>query len=235
MNEQKSIKEKKVKFEKLVAKRKEFKFSDPELVNPSQIEGGMYDKENYLNPWDKWHGNLDAKILLIGQDWGSEEYYRNLKGEYDKDVTTNLTNANLRKLFKEIGFDNIDENHDIPLFFTNAVLGMKKGKMDKQVKEKWYLETANEFIKPLINIVNPEIIIAMGEAAYKTIAEIYELRVKPLKEIVGKKPIDLSDGKKLFVVFHCSPRSCQMNRSLDLQKEDWRKIKEYIDQNSISI
>ena len=234
MNEQKSIKEKKVKFEKLVAKRKEFKFSDPELVNPSQIEGGMYDKENYLNPWDKWHGNLDAKILLIGQDWGSEEYYRNLKGEYDKDVTTNLTNANLRKLFKEIGFDNIDENHDIPLFFTNAVLGMKKGKMDKQVKEKWYLETANEFIKPLINIVNPEIIIAMGEAAYKTIAEIYELRVKPLKEITGKNPINLSDSKKLFVVYHCTP-NCYLFRKMDLQKEDWRKIKEYIDQNSISI
>ena len=48
--------------------RKKFKFTD--LKEPSEIENGKYDKEDSIGPWSLWQGNLEAQILVIGQDWG---------------------------------------------------------------------------------------------------------------------------------------------------------------------
>jgi DNA polymerase len=48
----------------LVEKRKKYCFKG--LLNPSQIDNGIYDKDTALGPWSLWQGNLDAQILVIG-------------------------------------------------------------------------------------------------------------------------------------------------------------------------
>lgn len=79
----------------LVQKRKQFQFS-PGLCNPSEIEGGIYDQENHLGPWSAWQGNLDATILVIGQDWCNYDCYLQSEG---RDCDDNPTNRNLIRLF----------------------------------------------------------------------------------------------------------------------------------------
>jgi hypothetical protein len=41
------------------------------LVNPSTEE---FDS-NEIGPWAKWQNNLDADIIVVGQDWGDVDYY----------------------------------------------------------------------------------------------------------------------------------------------------------------
>ncbi|WP_048187981.1 hypothetical protein [Methanobacterium paludis] len=85
----------------LVDKRKKFKFPEG-LKNPSEIESGIYDKEDHIGPWSKWQGNLNAEIMLIGQDWGSEKYYLDNKGDHDD---YGITNSRMKEVFGLLGID----------------------------------------------------------------------------------------------------------------------------------
>jgi len=214
-------------YDKLVSKRKEFTFCEG-LVNPSKIENGKYDSANHIGPWSAWHGNLEAKILVVGQDWGDENYYLNNKG-YDTD--SNPTSKNLVEIFSMLDIDiglPSNPNTNTKLFFTNTILGVKDGGMSSPVNAKWVNEGANEFLAPLITILQPNIIITLGTNPYKAVAEVYGLRKSmSLKELVGQEPVKLNDGKLLFPMFHCGGLGLR-NRSLRLQKEDWSKVKKYV-------
>jgi len=89
-----------VRYSELVEKRKKYCFNG--LLNPSQIKGGIYDNKTALGPWSLWQGNLDAQILVIGQDWGDENYYITNKGNDDD---KNPTNSSLIKLFQTLDID----------------------------------------------------------------------------------------------------------------------------------
>ena len=179
--------------------------------------------DQHLNGWAYWHGDLNAEILLIGQDFGDYAYYFAYDG---LDDLKNGTNLNLTCLFRELGIRlglSDDPNEEAKLHFTNAFLGVKRRGMAAPIKRSWYSGTAKKFIKPLIELVEPKIIIAMGAKAYDVISIIYSLEIKPLKDLVDSNPILLPDGKKLFVVYHCSGLGIA-NRAFNTQREDWRKI-----------
>ena len=81
-------------FEKLSPVKKQGK--EIRLLNPQNICNGDFDKEEELNAWSRWQGDLNADILVIGQDWGGEQCYREQEG---KDSDKDNTNKNLIKLF----------------------------------------------------------------------------------------------------------------------------------------
>lgn len=218
---------KEIFYSHLVSKRKEYRYNDTEIRNPSEMNI-TYDE--HLNSWAYWHGNLNAEILLIGQDFGDYAYYLNNDG---KDDPWNGTNLNLTALFDEIGIElgqSDTPNTDAKLYFTNAVLGVKNGGMSSPIKRKWYADTAIKFIKPLIEIIEPKIIIAMGSKAYDIVSLIYSLEDKSLKRVIDINPIILKDNKKLFAVYHCSQLGVA-NRNINLQLGDWAKIKPYLNTN----
>jgi len=218
---------KQIFYNHLVDNRKKYRYADTEILNPSEL---TIANDEHLNAWGYWHGNLNAEILLIGQDFGDCDYYLNNDG---KDNPTNVTNLRLASLFGELGIDLGQSNAPNSLeklYFTNAVLGVKKGGMAAPIKKEWYLDTAKKFIKPLIEIIEPKIIIAMGSKAYEVVSIIYSLDLKPLKNIVDTNPISLQDNKKLFVVYHCSGLGIA-NRAFNIQRDDWQKIKLCLDKN----
>ena len=114
------------------------------------------------------------------------------------------------------------------LYFTNAVLGAKKGNNDSPLKAAWYLDTAETFIKPLIDIIQPKIIIAMGLAAYNTIASIYGLKqVSNLGKLIDNSPVGQVlpfTHIKVFAVYHCSNNG-RRTRKEEQQNGDWMRIK----------
>jgi len=219
--------EKETAYKKLVEKRKNYKFPEG-LVNPSKVDNGLYDQKTHIGPWCRWQGNLNADIMLIGQDWGTVKYYRETKGAH-KDNTP--TNTSLRILFNEIGIDigtPSKPNHEAPCFFTNVILGLKEGEeMAGKIKAQWIKENAIEFLKPNIDIIKPKIIITLGKKAYDAMAHIYGLRNDPMKKLVTQNPIKLYDGILLFAMYHCGGLG-MVNRKLLLQIEDWKKIKNYL-------
>jgi uracil-DNA glycosylase len=220
-------------YKKLVDKLKKFDFKDSGLKNPYKIND-EYDGK-HIGPWSEWQGNLEAKILVIGQDWGDVNYFETNKG---KDRDDNPTNKNLRELFKEIGIDTGLPNSLIPqpVFLTNAILGIKgedgKNHMSGKVKKGWVEESTNAFTRELIDIIQPKIIITLGRMPLYAIYSMglidSKIFNKKLKELANENPIELNNDQLLFAFSHCGGLGLA-NRNLDLQKEDWRKIKPFYD------
>lgn len=214
-------------YNKLVEKRKQYDFEKIGLINPSKYPN--YDCD-HLNPWGQWHGNLAANILLIGQDFSDEKYFVESQGKTDKD---NPTNQKLSELFQELNININEKSPRVKLYFTNAMLGLKSDGMAAKIKKSdWYKATANEFIKPLIDIIQPKIIITMGKPAYLTLATIFGLPNGSLESIVQQKqPINLLEKQQgsqlLFPVYHCSQLGLR-NRPDKKQKEDWARIKPFL-------
>jgi hypothetical protein len=52
-----------------------------------------------IGPWTDWQGNLDAELMVVGQEWGGEKNYVMQRG---RDVDDDPTNANLVDLVNSI-------------------------------------------------------------------------------------------------------------------------------------
>lgn len=214
-------------FKALVEKRKNDNDFPDGLLNPSQF-APEYDTAISLNPFDKWQNNLDAEILVVGQDWGDEKYFKDNKG-LDRD--DNPTCENLRKLIRlrtgiYVGPPS-EGNKDSSLFFTNAIVGIKptthKG-MSAPVKASWISHGVENYLRPLIDIIQPKYIVTLGQTSYSAIAHIYGLpkNVKMI-DLVKNNPINTPNGIKIFSFFHCGGLGLR-NRSKRSQLGDWRKL-----------
>lgn len=230
--------QKQQQYKALVSTFKKQKFSDPNLLNPFHIKEVKYDFE-VLNPWNLWHGNIDADILLIGQDWGDLEYFKkNFSTNWEPEKNS-PTNKNLQKLFTCLGCDiglpdflNRPQYFKrLPLYFTNAVLGIKSGGMAAAIKNTWFDEMGIYLIG-LINIIQPKTIIVMGKNAYDHLKLTYDLpSYKNAEEGIlnnGKHPP--INGANLFLVAHCSGLGLR-NRVFEKQKQDWLRINDLITNN----
>jgi uracil-DNA glycosylase len=245
-------------FKTLVHLFKEHHFWDNDWINPYQIQTIYFEKEKkhfetfcekhspieVLNPWNWWYGNLDADILLIGQDWGAIDSNGGIGELFNKKEPSD-TNKNLIALFKVLlGYD-IDNPYsqiknnksDHKLFFTNAILGIRKGNRDSGKINLNVYKGTSVFLFSLINIIKPKCIIAMGSTAYEAIHHIYSrihldmpkpsLALRDLVQENGNYP-EIGSAK-LFVSYHCSKGSINRNRlSIDSIKKNWEEIKKHI-------
>ena len=115
---------------------------------------------NQINLWSYWQGSLNAKVLLVGQDWGTinpksdSDKHRNERtrenvqkmdrgepaGYFDgiDDKIRFKTDTFIIELFKELGNKYNDvtlKNND--LFFTNLCLGYRSEGNSQGFRVKW--------------------------------------------------------------------------------------------------
>lgn len=211
----------------------------PHLKNSERLENddhGLNTVHPYVNRWNIWQGDLDADIMLIGQDYGQKEDGPALEVCSFAD-TTNPTDKRLKDLFKfSFGWD-IDTDN-APLFFTNMANCYRKNRTSGGIHSAWLPICANKFMERLIRIVQPKIIIVLGRIAFESLHSMEGLMVNcvdPLEKgkdsfsemIKHSYRIDL-DGTTIgvFPVFHPGSNS-QINRTFDEQVTDWKRIAEY--------
>ena len=222
---------KELKYKELVNQRKQcFDCKQYKFTNQSET---LYDTES-IGKWSGWQGNLDARILVIGQDWGSLEYWEKHKGQ---DSKNNRTNNTLRELFRIIGIEigtYEDPNLSARVFFTNTVLCLKAGSMNETVRKQCFKKCSEKFLNPLIDLIKPEIIVTLGTSAYESVIELSstqdrKINREPLRNIVRKNPIILNEsGLVLFPFFHCGGLGLA-NRIISEQIEDWKFLKTYLE------
>jgi len=94
------------------------------VSNPACIEDGIYDS-NQIGPWSCWQGNLNAEIIVVGQDWGDTAYFLKWKG-LDQ-PTGNPTNTNLKDLLRRFGISIKEpcEPQEPVIFLTNCQSALK--------------------------------------------------------------------------------------------------------------
>lgn len=180
-------------YRRLVHKRKSFQFE--KLLNPSEIEGGRFDAD-HVELWAQWMGNLDAKVMLVGKDFGGKSFFLRFQGGCDPKSTTNL---NLIRLFATLGIDigtPNRPNHSAPVFFTNSVFGIidSSAKGGNTIPLKMQKESALGFLRHLMDIIEPQIIIAMGKEAYKgTCLALGQKEHRTLRQAVDNNPMKSID------------------------------------------
>lgn len=227
---------------------------DPEHYDES-VYLSWYDDCEEINLWTYWQGrgSLNAKIMLVGQDWGSpadaSEHYMAQFAEINAGNRlsyyldgASITDKNLIKLFSSIGYDvssGAPWNPD--LFFTNFVLGYRNKGFSGNFQMRWLKENKQFFFR-LASIIEPKVIICLGRHTFRGVMMAFDRKDKIGNYnafITGKNnlvEVSLPSGQKAYVFAeaHCGAMGT-LTRSrlkdpdgitgISLQKKDWARIK----------
>ena len=194
------------------------------LRNPSEGSLGQFDSEE-IGPWSRLHGDLDAAIMVVGQDWGDTSYYKKHSG---LDDLRNPTMRTLEKLLASIGVSaplgSYGETNS-GLFLTNAILCLKQGGLQGSVERDWFASCGKHFLKSQIDIVSPKVVVALGQRAYEGILGAYGLKRRQFRESVeSEEGINLPNGSRLFAAYHCGNKILNTHRKFEQQVVDWARI-----------
>lgn len=199
------------------------------LTNPADVAGGRFDSEQ-VGAWSLWQGNLDASIMVVGQDWGDTSYF--VRGE-GREGPRNPTNLALVELIGiagvSIGDPGSAVGRDIA-FFTNAILCLKSsdGGLQGQVQPSWF-DNCAQFLRRQIEIVRPAVVVGLGERAFRTILRGFGLTCRPFRsEVEAPSGTVLPNGSRAFAVYHCGARIRNTHRSMAAQREDWRRLRPFL-------
>ena len=204
------------------------------LTNPADRSYCQFDSDE-IGPWSCWQGNLHSRVMVVGQDWGTTRYFRDWEGR--DQPTGNPTNERLRTLLAEIGYHigGPQECQEQILFFTNSILCLKpeEGGLQGPVYEEWFHDCVECFFKPLLNIVNPAVVLTLGKRTSHAILKEYHVpfkKSKKLTQLFQDSPYALTPATVLFPLYHCGSGSINRNRSFEEQREDWKRIARWLKQ-----
>lgn len=214
------------KYSELVAARKACELcASLNLTNPSRCQEGRFDNNGHIGPWTQWQGNLDAQVMVVGQDWGGVDYYADMRGIEGDD--NNITNKTLVHLLAGIGISISLPGHTgpKPLYFTNAVLCLRPGRLTGKADARWFTNCGPRFLRQQIELVNPKAVVTLGYLPYVAVFTSFGLQPARLMREAIMKPLEkVSNGSVVVPVYHCGQKG-QLSRPLEMQKEDWKRVR----------
>jgi hypothetical protein len=194
-----------------------------------------------INLWSYWQNSLDAKIMLVGQDWGcpcdesslstmqrirqvnegtGEAFFPDFDG-----ASIWTTDNNLAVLFQILGYDIHKKQPD--LFFTNFVLGYRNHGTSGPFRQKWLRDDAPYF-KRLAEIIEPETIICLGKNTFEGVMFALTGKMERIRGFnrfldggENYRAAALPSGKpvRVYAVAHCGTIGT-MNRNRGKKAED---------------
>jgi uracil-DNA glycosylase family 4 len=193
------------------------------LTNPSVCEGGRLDSD-HIGPWSRWQGNLDAQLMIVGQDWGDTRYLLQNSGLEKPGNPTNRTLASLLgSIGIEIGPPGDAAGADV-VFFTNAFLCLKEGGLQGDVWPEWFAN-CSPYLRRQIEIISPKVVVGLGQRAYENVLRAFDFKPPPFRSAVeDERGTVLPTGARLFAAYHCGARIMNTHRPLSAQLRDWERI-----------
>jgi uracil-DNA glycosylase len=212
-----------------------------------------------INLWSYWEGGrdrLDAKVLLVGQDWGdcySDDHIRpfidaqksGTSSVHYMDNNLSITNRNLAALFESIGYDILrDENgtrNSKELFFTNFVLCYRSNGLTGGFQDAW-VRNCSDYFRRLVSIIGPKVILCLGRKVYEGVMKSLEGREampgwRTYNERLDTHVPSVAADRNcaVFPLAHCGimgtntrNRGKSFTDILDIQKQDWQEITRYL-------
>lgn len=196
------------------------------LTNPADVENGTLDSD-HIGPWSLLQGNLYARIMVVGQDWGDVAYFVTNRGG---DLAGNRTNRTLVQLLSIAGVEVDPLDTPQPrqtAFFTNAILCLKSGGLQARVDRDWFLR-CRDLLRRQIEIVQPRVVVGLGELAYRSILDGFGIHgARFADEVRALEGRLLPNGTRTFAAYRCGALTLNTHRPLDQQKRDWLRIRPY--------
>jgi hypothetical protein len=210
-----------------------------------------------INLWTYWQGRnqLNADILLVGQDWGSpwddsakvtmEQVRlsnRNLPYDYLHN-NPSITDDRLIKLFREIGYE-VRYPCD-GVFFTNFILGYRNKGLSGGYQKAW-ADHDKGYFQELANIMEPKVILCLARSTFEGVLSAFDVKLRPgignynqfIESRRNPVAVTLENGKTayVFALAHCGAlgtlnrnRGKEKNEDvLAIQKQDWKRIIPYL-------
>jgi len=217
-----------MRYDQLVLARKSCR-ACPELINPADPFLVDYDGPE-IGPWSRWLASRPARLVLVGQDWGTEGYFREYQG---RDVLENQTNQRLIEFLSLLGFEVGPPNetdYQSGVFATNSILCLKPGdakELSAPVKSRWF-SSCRPFLKSNIDATLAPVVVTLGRHAYEAVSRAFIGQVLlPFRNAVeAAGPINLGADRHLFPVFH--PAARPKDRSLSQMRADWARVRQEI-------
>lgn len=206
----------------------------------SDYYNGAYDCD-FVSPYSKSAGNLDAKVMVVLQDWCSDDY---LSQPFNHNLEKHglepslPTSRNLEKRLNEYFSISLDETYG-----TNLFPFVKQGKMTSRLPITELKKTAKIYTLPEIYIIKPKCIIAFGLSTYNALlaASIDEGYIKD-NDIKSVKNLNDAINQPINIVFNAEYNvwifaqshsgglgTASRNRGgVDRVRQDWSIMKSYI-------
>lgn len=196
------------------------------LANASVICNGRFDSDE-IGPWTRWLGDLHARIVIVGQDWGSQTNFEKQRG---CDVPTGFVNMRIQELLSSIGVQVPGvrvTSEPYGVYLTNGVLCFKSGNDQSPVRRSWFKACGELFLRPQIDLIRPKVVVCLGKEAYAAVLREYGLPPSPDLRAAVEEPrgVPLPTGPVAFAVYHPAQRNENAGRrSRHEQLEDWKRV-----------
>lgn len=214
--------DKRDRYRRLVEQRKRC-MCCPMLTNASAIDGGCMDSDR-IGPFSRWQGNLDATLMVVAQDFADVEGFRRHHGWPGERVRTNTTlTALMTRAGIPINPPQLGTTED-RLFFTNAVLCMKRGGMRAPLPECCAAECGRLFLRPTIELVAPRVVVTLGGRAMRAVCLAFDLASPASLSAGVAATIPLMNPTVLMPLYHPAA-----SRPREAQQRDWDRVRTALD------
>lgn len=162
------------------------------------FHNGVYDFDDHVVPYSKSAFNLNAKIMIVLQDWASENFLKKPINEVQKELghdPTLHTNKNLFRLLRE--FFNLEFKE---VYATDVFPFIKSGDMDTKIPMTDMILAANQFAIPQIKIISPKLVICLGRLPFNSIRKALGFKEMSLSESLETN--NFSIGNSLVIGAH---------------------------------
>lgn len=166
-------------------------------------------------------------VLFILEAPNRDDTYNSEKGYLTVDSQTDPSGTFFHDLFvNELGLD-VEKD----LFVTNSVLCLPAPRNGKYPVSITQMKNCSKRLRELIDTFRPLIVCPLGTKALKAAALTEDHGLRKMADAVGRQ---LSwYGRILYPLYHTSSqaRNPRNGRVEDLQRADWRRLRELLDKN----
>ena len=141
--------------------------------NIADFQGGEFDHPDYVSPWSIGAHNINADLMLVGQDWASSKWLSDPKNLINAKLGRDPelpTNKNIDEYLKFFGLRFSDT------YATNAFVYIKKGSMNAYIPKKILYESVRLFLLEQIKIIRPKMIICLGSDTLNTLRKVNDFK-----------------------------------------------------------
>lgn len=192
-----------------------------------EYHGRAYECD-HVSPYTKSAGNVDAEVMVMLQDWSSDERLSGPLDPWAKELgyTPDLpTNRNLADLLREHFQAELNQ-----VYGTNLFPFIKRGNLSASISAKDFERAAREFAVPQIDIVKPRLVICLGLNTFNTLRRV--LGASPLKNLTEALEQPFSYGATRI---WCQAHTGQLGRNnrnrggVDRVSRDWARMRQDLD------
>jgi uracil-DNA glycosylase len=177
----------------------------PNMISLHEFEDGRWDLDHVVPlvvPWTKSACNVDAKLMIIAQDWASEKYFQrpNNRTSWRDTLRTHFgqdpqlpTNRNIRRLLRCFGIKWRQT------YATDLSVFIKPGNMNGDIPDALLRYCAIKYTIPQVRIVRPKMVLCLGIRTFNAVRYALKTPTMKLSAAYSAEPHTVDDDTRAEV------------------------------------